>query len=63
MAQEEFQNFARDQMPKIEEKARSLREKLEEEGKSEKAKEFWDRFKKWKESVQNSSSETSDSSR
>jgi hypothetical protein len=58
MAQEEFQNFARDQMPKIEEKARSLREKLKGEGKSEKAKEFWERFQKWKESLRESDSST-----
>ena len=61
MAQEEFQNFARDQMPKIEEKARSLREKLDEEGKSKKAKEFWERFQKWKESLRESDSPESSS--
>lgn len=52
MAKEEFQDFARDQMPKIEEKARSLRKKLEQDGRSKKAKEFWDRYQEWKESVQ-----------
>jgi hypothetical protein len=57
MAEEEFQDFAREQLPKLEEQARSLKEKLEKEGQKEKAKELWERFKKWKESLEQSEPE------
>ncbi len=51
LAQNRYQRFVEEDLPKLEEKARAYRDKLEREGRAEEAEIFWKWFGRWAEAV------------